>query len=96
MKAQHTLLLSFTNKEDIGAGDEEESNRQNAERKRGKEEAEEKAEWAHRILLTLGQNRSFLNSKAGFNLLKWSKLSSCRIEFNLFSNGRLEAFSFSL
>jgi hypothetical protein len=44
MKAQHTLLLSFTNKEDIGAGDEEESNRQNAERKRGKEEAEEKAE----------------------------------------------------
>lgn len=44
MKAQHTLLLSFTNKEDIGAGDEEDSNRQNAERKRGKEEAEEKAE----------------------------------------------------
>jgi hypothetical protein len=40
---------------------------QNAEEKRKKEEAAERAEGAGRLLLTMGQNRSFLNNKAKEN-----------------------------
>ena len=42
---------------------------QNAKGKK-KKEAAERAEGAGRLLLTMGQNRSFLNSKAGLVLLK--------------------------
>lgn len=35
-----------------------------------------------RLLLTMGQNRSFLYSKAGLVLLKRTKLSSFRLGFN--------------
>jgi hypothetical protein len=53
---------------------------QNAEGKR-KKEAAEKVEGAGRLLLTMGQNRSFLNSKAGLVLLKRTKISSYRLGF---------------
>jgi hypothetical protein len=49
-------LLSLKNKDDIRTGAEE-SNTQNAERKRNKEEAVESG--AGRLLLAMGQNRSF-------------------------------------
>jgi len=58
---------------------------QNAEGKRKKEEAAERA-GAGRLLLSMGQNRSFLSSKAGLVLLKRTKLSSYRLSFNSFSN----------
>ena len=56
----------------------------------------QRAEGAGRLLLTMGQNRSFLNSKAGLILLKKIKLSSYRLGFNSFSNKRVGAFSFSM
>ena len=37
------------------------------QRERGKKEAAERAEGAGRLLLTMGQNRSFLNNKAKEN-----------------------------
>ena len=46
---------------------------QNAEGKR-KKEAAERAEGAGRLLLTMGQNRSFLNNKANLLLLKEQSL----------------------
>ena len=55
---------------------------QNAEEKRKKEEAAERAEGAGRLLLTMGQNRSFLNNKAGLVLLKGTKLFSYKYGFN--------------
>jgi hypothetical protein len=54
-----------------------------------------RAEGAGRSLLTMGQNRSFLNSKTGL-VLKRTKLSSNRLGFNSSSNKRVEAFSFSM
>ena len=87
------LLVSLKNKEDIRTRAEEESNMQNAEKKRDKEEV---AEGAGRLLLTMGQNRSLLNSKAGLVLLKRTKLSPYRLGFNSFSSKRVEAFSFSM
>ena len=47
---------------------------QNAEGKRKKEEAAERAEGAGRLLLTMGQNRSHGKDKAGLVLLKETKL----------------------
>jgi hypothetical protein len=69
---------------------------QNAKEKGKKEEAAGRAEGAGRLLLTTGQSRSFLNSKAGLVLLKGAKLSSYRLDCNSFSNKRVEAFSFFL
>lgn len=69
---------------------------QNAEGKREKEGAVEKAEGADGLLLIIGQNRSFLNSMTGLILLKRTKLSSYRFKFSSFSNKRAEAFSFSM
>ena len=66
------------------------------QRERGKKKMLQRAEGAGRLLLTMGQNRSFLNSKAGLVLLKRTKLSSYRLGFNSFSNKRVEAFSFSM
>ena len=63
---------------------------------RENEETAERTEGAGRLLLTMGQNRSFLSSKTGLVLLKRTKLSSCRLGFNSFSNKRVEAFSFSM
>ena len=51
---------------------------QNAEGKR-KKEAAERAGAADRRLLTMGQNRSFLNSKTGLVLLKRTMLSSYKL-----------------
>ena len=61
-----------------------------------KEDAAERTEAAGRLLLTMGQNRSFLNSKTGLVLLKRTKLSSYRLGFNSFSNKRVEAFPFPI
>ena len=44
------------------------------QRERGKKKKLQRAEGAGRLLLTMGQNRSFLNSKAGLVLLKETKL----------------------
>jgi hypothetical protein len=68
----------------------------NAEGKKKKEEAVERAEGAGRLLLTMGQNSSFLKNKAGLVLLKGTKLSSYRLGFNSFSNKSVEAFSFPM
>ena len=67
---------------------------QNAE-ERGKKEVAERAEGAGRLLLIMGQNRSFLNSKAGLVLLKRTKLSSYRLGFNSFCKKSVEVFFFS-
>ena len=48
----------------------------NAERKRQKEETTERVEGAGWTLLTTGQNRYFLNSKASLVVLKRTKLSA--------------------
>jgi hypothetical protein len=48
---------------------------QNAKGKK-KKEAAEREEGESRLLLTMGQNRSFLNSKAGLVLLKRTEFSS--------------------
>ena len=64
-------------------------------KKRGKKKLQ-RAEGAGRLLLTMGQNRSFLNSKAGLVLLKRTKLSFYRLDFNSFSNKMVETFSFSM
>ena len=71
---------------------------QNAEGKRKKEEAAERAEGAGRLLLTMGQNRSFLNNKADLVSLKGTKLFffSYKPGFSSFSIKRVEAFSFSM
>jgi hypothetical protein len=69
---------------------------QNAEGKRKKEEFAQRAERASRLLLTMGQNRSFHDSKADLVLLKRTKLSSYRLGLNSFSNKTVEAFSFSM
>ena len=61
---------------------------QNAEGKRKKEEFAQRAERAGRLLLTMGQNRSFLNSKAGLVLLQRTK-PSYRLGFNSFINKRV-------
>jgi hypothetical protein len=66
------------------------------QRERGKQKKLQRAEGAGRLLLTMGQNRSFLSSKTGLVLLKRTKLSSCRLGFNSFSNKRVEFFSFSM
>ena len=66
------------------------------QRVRGKKKMLQRAEGAGRLLLTMGQNRSFLNSKAGLVLLKRTKLSPYRLGFNSFSSKRVEAFSFSM
>ena len=58
---------------------------QNAEGKR-KKEAAEKVEGAGRLLLTMGQNRSFLNRKEGLILLKKTRFSSYKLRFNTLSN----------
>lgn len=65
------------------------------QRKRGKKKLE-RAEGAARLLLTMGQNRSFLNSKAGLVLLKGTSLFSYKLGFNSLSIKRVEAFSFSM
>ena len=67
---------------------------QNTEGKRKKEKLQ-RAEGAGRLLLTMRQNRSFLNKKAGLVLLKGTKLFSYKHGFNPFSTKRVEAFSFS-
>lgn len=46
--------------------------------------------------LQMGQNRSFLNNKAGLALLKGTSLFSYKLGFNSFSIKRVEAFSFSM
>ena len=43
------------------------------QRERGKKKMLQRAEGAGRLLLTMGQNRSFLNNKAGLVLLKETK-----------------------
>ena len=68
---------------------------QNAEGKRKKEEAAER-EGAGRLLLTMGQSRSFLNSKAGLVLQKRTKLSPYRLGLNSLSSKRVEGFFFFL
>ena len=52
------------------------------QRERGKKKMLQRAEGAGRLLLTMGQNRSFLNSKTSLVLLKRTKLSSYRLGFN--------------
>ena len=47
---------------------------QYAERQRDSEEAAEKAEGAGRLLLAMGLNRYFLNSKTALVLLKTTEL----------------------
>ena len=67
------------------------------QRERGKKKMLQRAEGAGRLLLTMGQNRSFLNNKAGLVLLKGTKLFfSYKHGFNSFSIKRVEAFSFSM
>jgi hypothetical protein len=56
----------------------------------------QRAEGAGRLLLTMGQNRSFLSNKAGLVLLKGTKLSSYKFGFDSFSIKRVEAFSFCM
>lgn len=65
---------------------------QNAKKK---EEASGRAEGTGRLLITMGQNISFLNSKAGLVLLRRTKLSSYKLRFNSVSNKMIEALSFS-
>jgi hypothetical protein len=67
------------------------------QKKTGKEErAAERAEGTGSLLLTMGQNRSFLKNKAGLVLLKGTKLPSLKPGFNSFSTERVRAFSFSM
>ena len=66
------------------------------QRERGKKKMSQRAEGAGRLLLTMGQNSSFLKNKAGLVLLKGTKLSSYRLGFNSFSNKSVEAFSFPM
>ena len=61
-----------------------------------KEEAAERTELVGRLALTMGQNRSLLNSKAGLVLLKRTKISSYKLGFISFRNKRVKAFSFSM
>jgi hypothetical protein len=61
---------------------------QNAWGKRKKEEAAERAEGTGRLLPTMG--------RTGLSLTKENKTLSYRLEFNLFNNKRIEAFSFSM
>ena len=66
------------------------------QRKRGKKKKLERAEGAGRFLLTMGQNRPFLNSKAGLVLLKGTNLFSYKLGFNSLSIKSVEAISFSM
>ena len=70
------------------------------QRERGKKKMLQRAEGAGRLLLTMGQNRSFLNNKAGLVLLKGTKFFCFFVfnkhGFNSFSIKRVEAFSFSM
>jgi hypothetical protein len=56
----------------------------------------QRAEGADKLLLIMGQNRSFLSNKAGLVLLKETKLSSYKLGFNSFSIKRVEALSFCM
>ena len=53
---------------------------QYAERQRDSEEAAEKAEGAGRLLLAMGLNRYFLNSKAALVFLKDNRAFSLKTE----------------
>jgi len=56
----------------------------------------ERAEGAGRFLLTMGQNRSFLNSNTGLVLLEGTSLFSYKLGINSLSIKRIEAISFSM
>jgi hypothetical protein len=47
-------------------------------RERGKKKKLQRGEGTGRLLLTMGQNRSFLNNKADFVLLKGTKIVSLK------------------
>jgi hypothetical protein len=64
------------------------------QRERGKREAADRAKGSGRLFLTMGKNRSFLNSKAGLVLLK--RTFSYRLRLNSFSNESVEVFPFSM
>ena len=69
------------------------------QRERGKEKILQRVEEADRLLLTLGQNMSFLNHKTDLVLLKGTKFCFFFLNkhgFNSFSIKRVEAFSFSM
>jgi hypothetical protein len=61
---------------------------------RENEETAERTEGAGMPLLTMVQNRSFLNNKAGLLLLKETKPPYYKLGFNSFFTKRVEAFSF--
>ena len=66
------------------------------QRERGKEKILQRVEEADRLLLTLGQNMSFLNHKTDLVLLKGTKLISYKHGLNSFSVKRVKAFSLSM
>ena len=62
---------------------------------RGKKKKLQQAERARRLLLTMGQNRSFLNKKVDFILIK-KKFSTYKLGFNSLSIERVNAFTFAI
>jgi len=64
------------------------------QRRRGKEKKLERTEGAGRFLLTMGQNRSFLNSNACLLLSKGTRLFSYTLGFNSLSIKRVEVIFF--
>ena len=69
---------------------------QNAEGKRKKGRCPREQKEQAGFLLTMEQNRSHGKNKAGFVLLKETKLFSYKHGFNSFSIKKVEAFSFSV
>jgi hypothetical protein len=79
----------------VAAGGLQDNDVQNAEGKREKKKLQ-RAEGAGWLLLTMGQNSSFLNNKIELDLLKGTKPFSYKFGFNSFIIKRVEASSFSM